>query len=202
MRLFLTLLTLSSLAAASPAPSVEIERENQLVEFLNSRPASAADNETALQRQKRLRRIARAVVEVAAEEQTRKWLPRTAATAAVLTIWYYESRFSRTVHAGGLTQWGSDRGKAKCMGQLHAGLWLPEAQWASLVGTDLESTKRCARATLTRFRMAAGACGWRWGSAKGWAGAFRNYAGASCDKPIPTEKKRVNLALKLAYWLK
>lgn len=69
-----------------------------------------------------------------------------AATARV--VWQEESALSVRVHMGELGRWGSDRGRAKCLGQLHVSGIVPREQWERLAGTDPDSTRRCARATM------------------------------------------------------
>jgi hypothetical protein len=67
---------------------------------------------------------------------------------AVIAVWHGETRFSHEVHKGNPGKWGSDKGRAKCMGQVHESGLVPHTRWASLGGTDKAATKRCAEATL------------------------------------------------------
>jgi len=188
-------ITLVGVLAHRVAASPLHQRQDQLAAYLERVPTSAADRETALERQKRRRRIARAVVEVSRETRP-AWLTERVAVAATMTIWHAESRFSQTVHAGGLSRWGSDDGKSRCMGQVKVSAHLPKSEWEKTAGTDLEATKRCARATLRRFRGAAWACGRFTQSAASWRLAFRNYGTGGCDEPLPSEAKRAARAIR------
>lgn len=105
--------------------------------------------------------------------------PRVIA-AHTLALWYAESRLSRKVHNGEPTRWGSDRGKAKCMGQLHSTGLLAPGEWETLAGTDLESTRNCARATMRVLQRFARWCRYD-GSAESVARMYGAYGtGRGC----------------------
>jgi hypothetical protein len=71
--------------------------------------------------------------------------------AAILTIWWHESHLDERVHAGTAhPRWTSDRGRARCLGQLHESSLVRD--WAQLAGTDILATRRCAAATLRVLR--------------------------------------------------
>lgn len=77
--------------------------------------------------------------------------------ATLLVIMYDESRFDRFIHAGERHPiWTQDHGRARCLAQLHATGQVPE--WATLAGTDLDSTRRCAGAAIRVLRSAAHVC--------------------------------------------
>lgn len=95
----------------------------------------------------RLAVLAEAVALEAAEHKTAA-LDTRALAAATLTVWYGETRFSYEVHALGTSRWNQDIGKARCLGQLHQSRLVPKEEWDQLVGADLDSTRRCARATM------------------------------------------------------
>jgi hypothetical protein len=97
--------------------------------------------------QARLAVLAEAVSIEALEQKTGAIGPRALA-AATLTVWYGETRFAYEVHALGTSRWNQDVGRARCLGQLHQSKLIPEEEWQALVGADLESTRRCARATM------------------------------------------------------
>lgn len=104
--------------------------------------------ETDQQRNDRLAVITEAIALEAAAEQNWAWGTDTLA-AATLATFYEESRFALEVHNGeGKTRHGEDQGRAKCLGQLHATGYVPRSEWRTLTGTDLEATRRCARATM------------------------------------------------------
>jgi hypothetical protein len=67
---------------------------------------------------------------------------------AVVSVWYGETRFSHEVHKGNPGKWGSDKGRARCLGQVHESGLVPHARWEKLGGTDKAATRRCAEATL------------------------------------------------------
>jgi hypothetical protein len=95
----------------------------------------------------RLAVLTEAVAMEAAEHKTAA-LDRRALAAATLTVWYGETRFAYEVHALGTSRWNQDIGKARCLGQLHKSKLVPVDEWDQLVGDDLDSTRRCARATM------------------------------------------------------
>lgn len=100
--------------------------------------------ETTTEYQARVRVISEAVATEARAAKGWGWGSRSLAFAA-LTILYNESRFSLPVHSG--DQLG-DRGRARCLGQIHASGLIPKPEWEKLTGTDLDSTRRCVRATM------------------------------------------------------
>lgn len=85
--------------------------------------------------------------------------PRRAAAHA-LAIWYGESKLAEHVHRGGSTPGGSDDGAARCLGQIHDTGLLEPGEWYALAGTDLESTRNCARVTLRIVQRFARWCGY------------------------------------------
>lgn len=103
--------------------------------------------ETTDQFRERLSVIAEAVA-LEAPDNKAAALDSRALAAATLTLWYGETRFAYEVHALGTSRWGQDIGKARCLGQLHQSRLVPEDEWSQMVGADLESTRRCARATM------------------------------------------------------
>jgi len=124
---------------------------------------------------------------------------------ATVSIWWFETRFGRAVHAGELSRYGSDDGKAKCFGQLHErtavtkrepGETMEEfrarqtAEWNALTGITLEATTKCAIATMRRFQGAVGTC-------TDWATAFGAYGTTKCE-PLPTSIPRAELMSRLA----
>jgi len=102
----------------------------------------------------------------------------TSLAAATLVTWYAESGFALEVHNGsGRSRYGEDQGKARCFGQLHQTGYVPKAEWQKLTGVDLESTRRCARATMRVLTAQANRCGMKpnkpdnsWVMARMWAG--------------------------------
>lgn len=95
----------------------------------------------------RLAIVAEAVALEAVQQKGGKFDTRALA-AATLTVWYGETRFAYEVHALGKSRWGQDVGRARCLGQIHQSRLVPQEEWELLVGADLESTRRCARATM------------------------------------------------------
>ena len=66
---------------------------------------------------------------------------------AVIAVWHGETRFDVEVHKGLPGRWGSDKGRARCLGQIHKSGLVPGAKWKQLAGLDRASTARCASAT-------------------------------------------------------
>lgn len=135
----------------------------------------APTTETPEQLDARLDRIHFAVAAEAAAFARSTLLTPEQLAAATLVIWHGESRFGPIVHAGGVNEWGSDRGKARCLGQLHSSRLLPRAEWEQLGGTDTAATRRCARATMRVFNSMLWLC------EGDLTGAFSAYAtGRGC----------------------
>lgn len=127
--------------------------------------------ETALEYRERMQTIATAIVLEA--EASEDWeYDSTSLAAATFVTWYSESRFALEVHNGsGKSRFGEDAGQARCLGQLHKTGWVPKSVWQKLTGTDLESTRRCARATMKVLANQAKRCGMKkkpsmWGVAR------------------------------------
>lgn len=94
-------------------------------------------------------RVGTIVQAVSDESRLHAWgWGRDALVAMTLTIFQRETRLSRVVHAGGRGKYGSDEGRAKCLGQLHKNNRLTEDIWKTLGGIDYDSTRRCARWTM------------------------------------------------------
>lgn len=114
---------------------------------------------------------------------------RRAMGAAVLVIFDGESRFDREVHAGRRT---GDRGKAHCLGSVHASRLAPD--WPDLGGVDFDPTFRCSRAVARNLRSKA------WECAKGYeptiralALVFEAYGTGHCAEPRRQAWERAEL---------
>jgi hypothetical protein len=114
--------------------------------------------ESSLEYRERMQTIATALAMEAEANEDWQWDP-TSLAAATFVTWYSESRFALEVHNGsGKSRFGEDAGQARCLGQLHKTGWVPKSQWQKLTGTDLESTRRCARATMKVLAMQGKRC--------------------------------------------
>lgn len=118
--------------------------------------------------------------------------------AAILVIWEGETRFALNVHAGGLGKWGSDNGRAKCLGQIHSSRLTPKHEWEKLGGVDLAATERCAEATLkllkAKMRYCVEAVVW---NRETVAISFQAYATGRCEAPGAMSLKRARSWLQL-----
>ena len=116
-------------------------------------------------------------------------LPPKVLAAATLSLFWGESRLARGVHAGERTRWGSDLGRAKCLGQLHDTGVLEPGEWESLAGTDLESTRRCARATIRVLQRFARWCRYD-GTDESLARVYGAYGtGAGCKTTVQARRR-------------
>jgi hypothetical protein len=139
--------------------------------------------ETPEEYRARLESISQAIVLEAEAAEGWRW-DTTSLAAATLVTWYAESRFALEVHNGsGQSRFGEDQGKARCFGQLHQTGYVPKPEWQSLTGVDLESTRRCARATMRVLTAQANRCGMKenkpnnmWAVARMWAGYMTGRA--------------------------
>ena len=114
--------------------------------------------ETELEYRERLQTIATAIALEAEANEDWQW-DSTSLAAATFVTWYSESRFALEVHSGSRkSRFGEDAGKARCLGQLHKTGWVPKSVWKDLAGTDLEATRRCARATMKVLAMQGRRC--------------------------------------------
>lgn len=129
---------------------------------------------------------------------------RVALRAATLAVWYRETRFAKDVHAGKPGYYGSDGGRAKCLGQIHASGLVPLEEWETLGGTDVEATSRCARATMRLLVFKAERCGLTKEalSRESVARLFDAYGTGSCKKRMPAKerKARAELWRKMYDW--
>lgn len=111
----------------------------------------------------RLDTIAEAIViETSPENRHHLWgWDQESLAFAVLSTWYYESRFDLRVHEGSKhPRYSQDNGFAKCMGQIHIGI-VSKSEWYQLPGTDLESTRKCAKATIKVLSRWFYRCGYK-----------------------------------------
>lgn len=97
------------------------------------------------------------------------------------TIWDESGRLRKDVHSGKKL---GDFGRASCLGQLHSQRLVPKAEWRTLTGIDLESTRRCIRATTRLYSYLADRCGTlSWGTLADtwtrWAVAYGTGKGCS-----------------------
>ncbi len=115
-----------------------------------------------------------------------------------LAIWRAETLFARDVHAGLPGYFGSDGGRAKCLGQLHITGLVPREEWQRLGGLDLEATRRCARATMRVIIAQTRACvpGGTW-NAQVATRIFNAYATGNCSAHL--EAKRLALRVRLFH---
>lgn len=110
--------------------------------------------------------------------------------AAVLETMYGESKLDAIIHAGGKHPvWTQDRGRARCLSQLHKSGQVPE--WSTLTGTDFAATKRCAAATMRVLHSAAWKChtSISTATASDMARVFAEY-GAGTGACIPTAQSK------------
>ena len=112
---------------------------------------------------------------------------------AVAVLWHEESGgYDPRIHAGQKHPfWTQDNGRARCLGQFHMSLIVPREVWVGTAGTDLESTRNCARATIRVWRAQASRCSaldvWDEASVAKVFGAYAR--GGSCV-PDARDKKR------------
>ena len=199
-----------SVPSQASETSVREVSVDQLKKVLLTLPWSISDHEEkAPAREARALKMSQALVESAKEELSSR--DRRALIAAVVSIWWSETRFSHEVHRGEPSRWGSDDGRAKCFGQLHVGrvgIQIQEGEtlqefrvrqheaWQALAGTDFEATKRCAEATMKAFKSSLSLCR---SSKRPWVSAFGEYgAGDGSCRELPQSPGRYRLALKIA----
>jgi len=114
--------------------------------------------ETPEERAARVDMIVAVVADEAVEFAKGSPFGAKALAAATLTKWHRESRFAHDVHAGFPGRYGSDRGRARGLGQIHVSGLVQRHEWEQLAGTDEESTRRCARATMRVLSAMARYC--------------------------------------------
>src|SRR5690606_35641666 len=134
-------------------------------------------------------------VESPEEASTRKWdialaalagsstrgpIPQRQLLALILVTWHGESRFALDVHRGEPGIWGSDDGRAACLGQLHSNARLPREAWEATKGTDIEATTNCAMATARALQSAAATCRYD-GSERSIHRTLRQYGSGTGD---------------------
>lgn len=143
--------------------------------------------ESPLEYRARMQTISQALALEAEANADWRWDATTLAAATFVT-WYAESSFEFEVHAGsGKSRFAQDGGRARCLGQLHHTGWVPKADWKQLTGTDLEATRRCARATMKVLAMQGKRCGMQQDKPNLWAVARLQAAYASGRSCAPTQ---------------
>ncbi len=143
--------------------------------------------ETKAEYQTRLETISHAIAMEAEAAEDWRW-DATSLAAATVVIWYGESRFALEVHDGsGKSRYGEDDGRARCFGQIHKTGLVPKPEWESLVGVDLEATRRCARATMKVLAVQGKRCGMQENKPSMWAVARMVSAYGSGKSCAPTK---------------
>jgi hypothetical protein len=138
-----------------------------LFQLLMSLPASTHTPETPEARQERMAVVATAIADASEELARKRWPGPAQEIALVLTtIAWHESGLDLNVHAGRCKDHQCDpvrkrdgevvRFKAASLWQIHSNALVPPKVWATLAGTDEDSTRRAA---LVAGRLAAGARG-------------------------------------------
>jgi hypothetical protein len=120
--------------------------------------------------------------------------------AVALEIFHSETALDPRLHAGTEhPRHHSDHGKARCLGQVWASGIVPAREWETLAGTDMESTRRCTRATLRVFLAQYRRCnpGRREFSHEALARGFAGYAGRVDCKPGTSAMGRAKRAFRL-----
>lgn len=206
--IFLVALVALFLSAGSVKPPMSVD---SIQRELLDRPWATFDEvkETPEARKKRSRVMSQSLFDTAKEFEGKR-VNQKVLVAAVMSIWWWETRYSLEVHQGGLSRFGSDDGLAKCFGQIHVasvGIEIQEGEtleafrerqareWEQLSGTDYESTRRCARATMVNIEKKLRKC---WGTKNRWENAFGAYGTGGACAPLPTSGSRARLTQKLA----
>lgn len=111
--------------------------------------------EPAEERRARLQTIAEAIaIETARRPEGWRWERMDLAALLLATTYEEGHRWSADVHSGRRT---GDRGRARCLAQVHVSRLVSRAEWLASTGTDLEATRLCMR-LATRVLAAAGKC--------------------------------------------
>jgi hypothetical protein len=124
-----------------------------LFQILMSLPASTHTPEAPEARQERMEVVARAVADASEELARKRWPGPAQEVALVLTtIAWHESGLDLDVHAGRCKDHQCDPyrkngvvlHRAASLWQLHTNKIVPPKVWATIAGTDEESTRRAA----------------------------------------------------------
>lgn len=189
-RFTILLITLATLLGAVEADADTSGLSRWLLEIARKMPHSAAPGETHEQYLERLNGMTKAVaISMKPYSNAQGWTT-TELGLMVLEVWNAETLFDQRIHAGlDHPKWTQDSGRAKCMGQIHVSVLVPQEEWEKTVGTDEGATQLCADATARVLVAQARNCGV-------WAGqradrnkvakVFAAYAsGGAC---VPTER--------------
>jgi len=164
---------------------------------------SAAPGETRPQYLARLETISESAATAALEYADGTGWTASELGLAIMILWNEETRFDERVHAGtGHPVWHEDHGQAKCLGQIHASLVIPEEEWEMLTGTDAGRTLLCARATAKVFVSKARNCGVWSGQRATEDKVSRVYAsygsGGACVKTDSSDKRAAKWQARIA----
>ena len=189
-RFTILLLTLATLFGAVGADADTSGLSRWLYSIAEKMPHSAAPGETLEQYKERLAGMTKAVAVSMKPYANGQGWTTTELGLMVLEVWNAETLFDQRIHAGlDHPKWTQDSGRARCMGQIHVSVLVPQEQWEKTVGTDEGATQLCADATARVVVAQARNCGV-------WAGqradrnkvakVFAAYAsGGAC---VPTER--------------
>jgi hypothetical protein len=195
-----TLLIVLAAVALAICCAQPVFAESRTLAVLRSAPVAwhTRDLETDEQRSARLGLIAQAVDAVSAESP-KAW-GALIGRAVVLAVMDRESHFDPIIHAGGVHPvWHQDRGRAKCLGQIHR--TAAGNRWSTLAGADYAATERCAREILRQLARA------RWcatprdgdGQITPWVRVFSAYgSGAGCAETPAGRAKAARFSQFLA----
>lgn len=172
--ILIVVLTIGSLLTFNMAPAKNPYLAH--VRAVAVTPNADGSTETPEQREKRSKNIAQVVSEVDVAGP----IPVPLLRKAVLVVWRRESGLAQDVHAGKPGRNGSDRGRAACMGQLHANRKLTRELWMATKGISLEATRLCARWTAKALQSAAATCRFN-GGRQAWRKVFRQYGTGNGD---------------------
>lgn len=171
---------LTALAALTiGASDARVEHVTSAISKLPTPKMAGPYAETPEQLALRLRTIARANLD-AVPGAPGPIPPKMLLAMNIATQWH-ETKFAHDVHAGELGKWGSDDGRARCLGQLHVTDALPREVWERTAGTDLESTLLCSVEGMRVLQRYGRMCRWD-GSDNAIRRTLWGYAsGKGCD---------------------
>ena len=159
-RFTVLLLTLAALFGAVGAEADSSGLSRWLYSIAEKMPHSAAPGETPEQYKERLAGMTKSVAISMKPYANGQGWTTTELGLMVLEIWNAETLFDQRIHAGlDHPKWTQDSGRAKCMGQIHVSVLVPQDQWEKTVGTDEGATQLCADATARVVVAQARNCG-------------------------------------------
>lgn len=194
MNLRVIVLIIISLMLIGNAPKIDDQNKTKVIDLLTTLPVSCYDTETPDERLVRLNTIASAIEKAAAKsvcegvDENNPCTPifrgsKNEMLILLVTIGFWESRYSQNVHEGKCKPWECDpmvqkdsQGRTIKITHRSRTNWQLQYndsiknEWPNMVGTSQEATDLAAWASAKMLSKGYNSCGTIWGAISKYAG--------------------------------